>query len=73
MSSNEPTTGEIAVMLKYMKESLDELHKKADYTNGKVRENTEYRLRQDGLISFFKWIGAANLIAIIVLYVKDLI
>tara|TARA_R110000851_G_scaffold212649_3_gene365359 strand:- start:2362 stop:2583 length:222 start_codon:yes stop_codon:yes gene_type:complete len=73
MSSKEPTTGEISVMLKYMTESLDELHKKADYTNGKVRENTEYRLRQDGVISFFKWVGAGNLIAIVVLYVKDLI
>ena len=62
---NEPTTGEIAITLKYIQESLDELHKKADYTNGKVRENTEYRLRQTGAISLVKFLGIGNFIAII--------
>ena len=62
---NEPTNGEIAIMLKYLQNSVDELHGKADYTNGKVRENTDYRLKQTGALGLVKFLGVANMIAII--------
>ena len=54
--TKQPTNGELAIMLGHLKESIDELHKKADYTNGQVRLNTEYRVKQEAVISTGKWL-----------------
>ena len=54
--TKQPTNGELAIMLEHLKESLEELHKKADYTNGQVRLNTDYRVKQEAVISTGKWL-----------------
>ena len=66
---NEPTNGELAIMLENINKSMVDLHKKADYTNGQVKTNTEYRLKQEGVFGLFKMIGIGNVIGLIVLYV----
>lgn len=43
----EQTTAEIAITLKYIQQSLDDLHKKADYTNGKVASLIEFQFRSE--------------------------
>lgn len=46
MGKEPETIGELSIVLYAMNDSLEKLHKKADYTNGKVAEN----LRQIALI-----------------------
>ena len=72
MDIKEPTNRELELMLKYMQVSLDSLHDKADYTNGQVLRNTEYRLKQQGTISTFKWLfgflGLGNVVLLASLF-----
>jgi len=70
---NEPTNGELAIMIDNLNQNINRLHIKADITNGKVIANTEYRLKQTGAMVLVKWVGGGNLVAIIILYIKDLI
>lgn len=70
--ADKTTTGEIAISLNYIKNSIDELHKKADYTNGQVRMNTEFRIKSEAVLSLIKWLGFGQIITMIYLAMQFL-
>lgn len=54
MSEEKPTNGELAIMLsnltKTVTEGFEGVHKRQDYTNGKVLKNDEFRLKNEQLL-----------------------
>ena len=48
----------------HIAKEFEGLNKKADYTNGQVMENTNFRLKTIGVISFAKFIGITNILAL---------
>ena len=62
----QPTNGELAIMLSNISGKIEEMHNKQDYTNGRVMNNTEYRISTKATIDTFKWLfgflGVGNIV-----------
>lgn len=74
MALKEPTNSELTRNIKEIKDLMkigfDGIHSRQDITNGKVSNNSKFRVQAETTISIFKWLFGALGIGNIVLLIK---
>ena len=74
MALKEPTNSELTRQIKEIKDLMkigfDGIHSRQDITNGKVSNNSKFRVQAETSLSIFKWLFGALGIGNIALLVK---
>ena len=60
--NKEPTTGELAIMLKNISDKIDDFHIDQKLVIVDVKRNTEFRIQSSTIIGVVKWLGAGQII-----------